>query len=89
MKEIGAGSGLTLKWEASTGKMWTGVSGDKFTAELKKILGDSWQTEIKVKRTTEFNCADGASLVEGCWAIEVSKNGTVTRKAAPSSKSVS
>ena len=94
MKEIGAlTSDLVLYWDAETGATWDGVTGTNFTAELKRILGDGWVNEIKVKRTTDFTAAEGATMVshgtKSAWAITISKNGNVARTAAPASKNVS
>ena len=81
MKEVGAGSDFSITWAGGTpGSKWdVSKSGAKFQAELKKILGDNWNSEIVVKRTS-----DGAN-----WSIKICKNGTVERTSAPSSDKVS
>ena len=83
MKDVGAISGdsFSLTWAGGTpGASWVVTSAPtSFQNELKKILGDNWLNEIKVKRTS-----DGAA-----WSIKINKNGTVERTSAPSSDKVS
>ncbi len=94
MKLIGNQSGdSVLYWGSSsataTGNTWTlptltaptGVSASAFSDKLVSILGTNWQTEMKVKRTTE--------LPSSPWCITISNIGTVSRTNAPDTSSVS
>lgn len=83
---------LTLTWPAKTtgtGAKWSFTDPDAtnkyFTKKLQEILGNNWQDEILIKRTSGFTDTKGNNVD---WSIEVLK-GTVTRAAAPSSKDIS
>ena len=95
MKLIGAQSGdIVLYWGSSTatttGDTWdlptlsagsTGVSATAFADKIAGILGTSWNSDMKVKRTTELPTTP--------WSITISNIGTVTRSSSPDTSSVS
>ena len=84
MSKIGT-TGYTLTWPNSNGSQWSVSGGTDNAAALKNAiaatLGSTWDADLKVKRTTDFGSAN--------YEIKVDANGTVQRKCAPSSDSIS